>query len=108
MEGRLSIPFCKKIYLNKKNEIEDIVKQSQEIIDLKALNCLVTLAKLMDYEPVRDEIFSAVPTLLPFSPTKQPTFYFSIVSTLFNNAPNQILNISIHEISHFLFFDILD
>ncbi len=100
--------FFKDIYRNKAEEIETIVDQSEKIIDEESTQCLGELAKLMDYDTEKEEIFIAIPTLLPFSPFNRPIFYFSIVSSLFKDGKNSILDTAIHEISHFLLFDILD
>lgn len=100
--------YFNRIYLNKKDEIKSIVEQSRKIIEEEFSEGLEILVKMMNYDVFKKETFIAFPTLLPFSPTNRPTFYFSIVSTLFNKSPNHILDIAIHEISHFLLFDILD
>jgi|GEM_PF-3262906 hypothetical protein len=100
--------YFNRIYLNKKDEIKSIVEQSRKIIEEEFSEGLEILVKMMNYDVFKKETFIAFPTLLPFSPTNRPTFYFSIVSTLFNKSPNHILDIAIHEISHFLLFDILE
>lgn len=99
--------YFKKIYLDKKSEIGSLVEKSRKIINDQAPACLTVLVKLMDYKSQKNETFIAIPTLLPFSPFNRPVFYFSITPSLFLNKENDILGIAIHEISHFLLFDIL-
>jgi len=100
--------FFRDIYENKRREIETIASQSQNIIDEKAGPCLVKLTEFMGYELKKEQVFTAVLTLLPFSPFNRPIFYFSITPMVFGGNKNNILEVAIHEISHFILFDLLD
>jgi hypothetical protein len=99
--------YFRGIYEREHGRIAQIFEESQEIIRLHAQDALDTLVSLMDYEVKENEEFIGIPSLLPFSPFQRPYFSFSISFTLYKNVPNDVL-VAIHEISHFLFFDILD
>ncbi len=94
----------------KKNRelIENIIEQDSELLSLKSSNALEKLSDYMDYRWFSDKTYIGQPTLLPFSPYKNETFYFSILGTITGNEHHNILATSIHEISHFIFFDILE
>ena len=104
----LATSFFSQIYEKKKSDINDVVEQSRLTVQENSEICLDELARLMDYEGEKSETYFAIPTLLPFSPFNRPVFYFSIVHSLFKKSKNEILDIAIHEISHFWLFDILD
>lgn len=105
----------------KKNEkiIEQIIKESEILINKKGDQAMRVLANLMDYNWSRTTVYKAIPTILPFSPLGDNVFYFSIfgqIKDATNNAPSlqtknqntkDILYTAIHEISHFIFYDIL-
>jgi len=99
--------FFREIYRDKQEQIDKIIEESDAILKNQAQDCLAILAGLMDYKMDKNEEFIAIPTLLPFSPFNRPIFNFSIVSPLFLKEENEILDIAIHEISHFMLFDIL-
>ena len=99
--------FFRNLYQKREVEIDKIIGQSRSIIEEKSPSCLNQLVRLMNYEIKQNEEFIATPTLLPFSPFNRPMFYFSITPSLFLSKESDILGIAIHEISHFLFFDIL-
>ncbi len=66
------------------------------------------LANIMDYQWPKPITYIAIPTILPFSPFGDNIFYFSILRQINSKKPNKdILYITIHEISHFIFFDLL-
>jgi len=100
--------YFRGMYRSKEEQIDLIVTQSKKIIDEKSEICLRALTDLMDYQPKKEEIFLGIPTLLPHSPFNRPIFYFSIAGPLFVGRQNEVLDTAIHEISHFLYFDIVD
>ncbi len=100
--------FFRRQYHKMAEDIDEIVKESQEILEDRSEACLNKLVELMDYKIKRDEEFVVIPTLLPYSPFHRPTVYFSLITRLYLGRGNMILDIAIHEISHFLFFDILN
>lgn len=105
----------------KKNEkiIEQIIKESEILINKKGDQAMRALANLMDYNWPRTTVYKAIPTILPFSPLGDNVFYFSIfgqIKDATSNVPSlqtknqntkDILYTAIHEISHFIFYDIL-
>lgn len=99
--------YFREIYKNKEKQINEIIGQSKQILEARSDKCLKELMELMDYKANNEEEFIATPTLLPYSPFNRPIFYFSIAAILFADKKNDILDTAVHEISHFLFFDIL-
>lgn len=102
-----------------KNIIEQIIKESEILVEKKWDKVIKTLANLMDYNWPQSASYKAIPTILPFSPLGDNIFYFSILGqikdTLNRSSPIEIKNpntkdilyTAIHEISHFIFYDIL-
>ncbi|MFA6416133.1 MAG: hypothetical protein WCW56_01465 [Candidatus Paceibacterota bacterium] len=99
--------YFREIYASKEKEIDEIVEESKRILEEESPASLAVLADLMDYDPEKGQKFIAIPTLLPYSPFHEPVFNFSIVGKLFLGKKNEVLDTAIHEISHFLLFDIL-
>ena len=74
----------------------------------KSKKALTELAKLMDYQwPKNQPNYIAMPTILPFSPFGNNIFYFSILGQIYNKNNKNVLFIASHEISHFIFYNIL-
>lgn len=96
------------IYKEKSEEIDKIIEGGRKLIEEKSVEILSALAEMMDYEWRETDKYKAVPTLLPYSPFHKHTFYYSICSPLFDNKPDDLLHISVHEISHFMLFQLLD
>lgn len=102
-----------------KKIIKQIIKKSNILIEKKRDKALGALAGLMDYSWPQPIIYKAIPTILPFSPLGDNIFYFSILGQIKDSlsrsslakAKNKnikdIICIAIHEISHFIFYDIL-
>jgi len=102
-----------------KKIIEQIIKENEILIDKKWSEAIKALASLMDYSWFQPIVYKAIPTILPFSPLGDNMFYFSILgqikSILNHSLPietkkqntKDILYTAIHEISHFIFYDIL-
>lgn len=61
----------------------------------------------MDYKWTRSITYKAIPTILPFSSFGNNIFYFSILGEIKGKNDKNILFIAAHEISHFIFYDIL-
>lgn len=68
------------------------------------------LARYMHYPHLGKRTYTAVPTLLPFSPLGKNLFYFSVAGTIAGQkwGPLRLVAIAIHEISHFIFCEQLD
>ncbi|MEX0918756.1 MAG: hypothetical protein WDZ85_02195 [Candidatus Paceibacterota bacterium] len=99
--------FFSDIYQDKKSQIKSIAEESQAILDEKFPACFQELSEIMNYYPIKQKELTGIITLLPFSPFDWPVFYFSTVKTLFGNGENDILEITTHEISHLILFEIL-
>ena len=101
------------VYFREKNKdkINEIVLKSQTLLDEKAEVALTELAKLMDYQWPEDHPgYIVIPTILPNSPFEDNIFYYSILGEIYSDSKNEqnIIFCSIHEISHFILFDILN
>lgn len=88
-------------------QIEDLVKTQ---IDTTGNVIIDELAQLMNYKFEQNHKgYIIVPVVLPFSPFKDSTFFYS-VNKLLKSADLKSLDLLIvlaHEVSHFLLFDIL-
>ncbi len=100
--------FIKNFYKKHKNDIKAILLESHLILKKKGQMALQRLAKMMEYQWPKPITYIAMPTILPFSPFGNNIFYFSILRQICNKEDKRsILPIAIHEISHFIFFDLL-
>ncbi|HLD62066.1 MAG TPA: hypothetical protein VI998_03790 [Patescibacteria group bacterium] len=99
--------FIANFHKTNKDAIDQIIKKSNAIINKKGGRALVALSNLMDYKWSRSIIYKAIPTILPFSPFGNNIFYFSILGQIKGKNKKDALFIAIHEISHFIFYDIL-
>lgn len=102
--------FLVDFYGKNKLEVEKIVDQAEIIIKEKGAPVLKELANLMDYKWPKGVIYKATPTILPFSPFGDDNdFNFSILNILQKReCIDSLLPKFIHEISHFVLFDILN
>lgn len=69
---------------------------------------LQALGEAMDYNWPENITYIAIPTILPFSPFNNNTFYFSILDRITKKGKKNVLMVAIHEISHFIFFEMLE
>lgn len=99
--------FIVDFYNKHKNKINEIIKESDNLIKQKEVVALKALANLMDYQWSKPVIYYAIPTILSFSPFKDKKFYFSILGQIYNKNKKDVLFIAIHEISHFIFYNLL-
>ncbi len=100
--------FIKDFYKKNDKKIKKIIVQSKKILKEKEKKALIKLAKLMDYQwPKNHPDYTAMPTILPFSPFGNNVFYFSILEQIKRKGGRDILFIAIHEISHFILFNFL-
>jgi len=99
--------FISKFYGDNKNEIQKIIQKNKNILMKKSELSLIALFGIMDYQYEKPVVYKAAPTILPFSPFGDDIFYFSILGEINGKADKNILTIGIHEISHFIFSDIL-
>ena len=100
--------FIKDFYKIHNKKIERNINDSKKILKEKSHKALKELSKLMDYQwPKNHSNYTAMPTILPFSPFDNNTFYFSILGQIKEKKSNNVLFIACHEISHFIFFDVL-
>lgn len=107
-EKEIIYQFISDFYKKNKEKIDLIIKQSEDLIQEKGETALKELFDLMDYEWPKDLIYNAVPTILPFSPFQKNSFNFSILGKLYGKNEKDVLYIAIHEISHFIFYDLLE
>ncbi len=89
-------------------KIKSIFKISERLLRIKSKKSLVVLSDLMDYKWPKSHLgYVIIPTILPFSPYEGNTFYFSILGMINNKRQNDVIFVSIHEISHMILLDIL-
>jgi len=100
--------FIKEFRKKNAKKIKRIIIQSENLLKKKSKKALTELAKLMDYRwPKNHSGYIAMPTILPFSPLGNNIFYFSILGQIKGKDKKNALFIAIHEISHFIFYNIL-
>lgn len=96
--------FIEKFRADHRSEIAEAMEINGSLLATKGERALGKLAELMNYEWSPDHKgYIAIPTILPFSPFGKDIFYFSI----FNKDRNVVI-VAIHEISHMLFFEMMD
>jgi len=106
--------FLKEYYQSNKKIIEPILSDIENNLREHGAQVLATLATLMDYEwsPTFVE-YKIIPTILPFSPFRDNTIFFSMARKIGANKNNEedrnhdILPLVAHEVSHMLLRDIL-
>lgn len=100
--------FLSKAHKQDEGNINSFIELSQQELDQKSQAALTGLARLMDYKwPEKFSGYRAVPVLLPFSPFGQNEFQFSILGAAQGKEQKSILEVSVHEISHMILFEIL-
>lgn len=102
--------FLRKYYNDNKNKIDGIVTKNKTLISKKSKLALSALGELMDYEWGSQTTYYTIPTVSPFSPFKDDTFFLSILSQIkgYKDETKNALSVSIHEISHFVFYKQLE
>jgi hypothetical protein len=100
--------FIFNFYKENDEKIQKIALEASVEANEKMLPALKELAVLMDYEWKDGHPgYTAIPTILPFSPFEKDLFYFSILGELRGTKGKGVSFIGIHEISHFILFDTL-
>ena len=106
-EKQIIKSFISRFYSDNKNTIDKIIQKNKNLLMQKSELSLIALLKIMDYQYDKSVVYKAAPTILPFSPFGNNVFYFSILGEINGKTDKNILTIGVHEISHFIFFDIL-
>ncbi len=106
-EEQIIKSFISKFYSYNRDKIQKIIQKNKNLLREKSEPSLMVLLEIMDYEYDKPVIYEAIPTILPFSPFKDNIFYFSILGEIKGKTGKNILTIGIHEISHFIFYDLL-
>jgi hypothetical protein len=100
--------FVYDFYKKNKDKINKITEESKLKIKKDGDEALQLLGNTMNYKWKNKTIYEATPTILPFSPYNNNKFYFSILPEIKGSNTKNILKISLHEISHFIFFEQLE
>ena len=106
-EGLTVVEFIEQFYKENQPQIEKIVQNARVLFEDKSRQALGELGDLMDYRWEKGVVYTAIPTILPFSPFQGSIFFFSILSDLRNKKTKEknVLSVAVHEISHFVFLD---
>jgi len=99
--------FVRSFHKKYKADIRKITLEDRSILKKKGRVVLLKLAEMMEYQWPKPIIYIAMPTILPFSPFGNNIFYFSILRRVHKKRDCSVLYIATHEISHFIFFDLL-
>lgn len=107
-EQRIVKAFLRRFHKTHAVAITTIYRRERLLIEKRTPQALRALSRAMEYSWRKKVTYVAIPTLLPFSPFGTNRFYFSILGIL-NNKKGGLnrLQVAIHEISHFIFFNIL-
>lgn len=107
-EKKIISIFLGKFREPRRDQLDKFIEYSKSELDKKAAAALTELARLMDYQwPNSFPGYKVVPVLLPFSPFGNNVFFFSILGIAQGVAQKSLLDVTIHEISHMIFFEIL-
>lgn len=105
--------FVRDQYCANQDQIEVLVADMEKQVRANGARVLKSLGEVMEYSWTDDDGgYTVIPTLLPFSPFQQPVFFFSLTRFLHVKAQSVatdygLMAVLAHEISHFIFFDIL-
>jgi len=99
--------FISKFYSYNRDKIQKIIQKNKNLLKKKSESSLIALLEIMDYQYDKPVVYKTAPTILPFSPFRNNIFYFSILGEIKGKTGKNILTIGIHEISHFIFHDLL-
>ncbi len=108
-EKAVLIQYLNKTRAENKINIEKSIKYIENEIINKSERTLEILADLMDYKWRQEaEDYLLIPTIFPICPFNGNTFFFSIYGSLKDVVEYpKVLAVSAHEISHMIFFEIL-
>ncbi|MDD5545471.1 MAG: hypothetical protein WC288_00440 [Candidatus Paceibacterota bacterium] len=106
-EKQIIKSFIFKFYSDNKSKIQKSIQKNKNLLIEKSEPSLIALLEIMDYQYDKPIIYKAAPTILPFSSFGNDIFYFSILGEIKGKADKNILTIGIHEISHFIFYNLL-
>lgn len=95
-------------YLKNSEKIKHVIEECENKIKMKSSTALEALGDIMENEWHSGVEYIIMPTILPFSPFKKNIFYFSMLGQVTMGKHVDIVNTTMHEISHFIFFDYLD
>lgn len=106
--------FVREQYRIHREQIAILVVDIEKQIQIDGTRVLEALGTVMEYSWTEDnDGYTVIPTLLPFSPLQQPVFFFSLERFLRTKAHSVASSYGItavlaHEVSHFIFFDLLN
>lgn len=102
--------FLKVVREKNKTNIQKSIAFIKKEVEKNGEEVLKILVELMSYKcKSGNENYFLMPTILPFSPFREKTFFFSIYGSLKGVIEHpKVLAVSAHEISHFILFDILE
>ena len=95
--------YLERAHETKSEQIENMINESREMWEKEGAECLSTLADYMDYTWRETDKYKAIPVLLPYCPFAGHTFYLSLDMM---EEKEDILRHTIHEISHFMLFQL--
>jgi len=105
-EKKAVTKFVDQFYSKHNIDISSAIKESTEEMK-ESPKVLRALGEAMEYSWPENVTYIAIPTILPFSPFNGNTFYFSILGRITKKEKKNVLMVAIHEISHFIFFEML-
>lgn len=93
----------------RKEQLEEFEKSQREKLEQQGGVVLEKLEEIMEYKEENNKGYDIIPVIIPFSPFKGNTFFYSVLESLRGKMPTfgEIVFVLAHEVSHLLLFKIL-
>jgi len=93
----------------KKEQLEKFEKSQREKLEQRGELVLEKLEEIMEYKEENNKGYDIIPVIIPFSPFKGNTFFYSVLGSLSGKISpfGEIVFVLAHEVSHLLLFKIL-
>lgn len=102
--------YVKSFYTDHAEKINIIYEHSRDLVERNAAHVFQELSRLMNYEWEKETTYDAYLSILTGSTFDKDIFTYSILGELYgkNEIKKSLLSVGIHEISHLIFFELLE
>lgn len=114
MENRVAIEqfvdnFINNLYKKYEKDIQTIVKKESTVLSKVNNEIFSGITLVMNYKFKKEFVYKAIPTFLPFSPTGNDFFQFSLYKQLIEkeNSKRRVDRIAIHELTHVVWYKLV-
>ncbi len=93
----------------KKEQLEEFEKSQGEKLEQQGELVLEKLEEIMEWKEENNKWYDIIPVVIPFSPFKGNTFFYSVLDSLRGTISpfGEIVFVLVHEVSHLILFKIL-